>query len=249
MSKQERLQKTEQQGITISEFALRLLITGAAIIAIVFKYKYLHDADNTFNRDELILLGIATVPWLARYIKNLKVTPTGVEVSAQELNEVKIIANAAFDAGKNPRKQARKLSKAIVDITKSDALQENLSFDAHSDDPTFKRFGHNPEKNNRKLEPKIESIPGRDFYRRVVLQVKSTDTKNKLEGRVRFFLHPSFDTPEFEVPAREGVARTSIVSYGAFTVGAIVADGKTKTELGYDLTQYPHNTDDEWYLR
>ena len=100
------------------------------------------------------------------------------------------------------------------------------------DDPQRGKWGGKREANFRKVtvEPirPLRSDP--DNYR-IALEVHSTDPQgHPLTGKVRFHLHDSFSPDLEEMPVRNGVAKLSIVAYGAFTVGVDTDDG-TKLEI------------------
>jgi hypothetical protein len=66
---------------------------------------------------------------------------------------------------------------------------------------------------------------------RIPIEVRSINPGNPpLVGKVRFHLHDTFTPDVEEVEVENGVARLTIVAYGAFTVGAELDDG-TKLEL------------------
>ena len=240
-----------KETISAIDLWIRIIISVIAILVLVFKSVYWHDESHAFSRDELILVGIAIAPWLSQFVKTFKIGKDGIDVTTQDLKKVEAIANAAFDVGKNPPKvevptvNTTLKSKTATD-TLSDADNEAVD-DAHAGDPNFAVFGDNPTKDGRKLSVTIEEIPGKDFYRRVIARVESTDKKRGLKGKVRFFLHPTFRTPAFDVPVRDGVAETSFVSYGVFTIGVKADNGET--DLGYNLCDYPHDPSDPWFLR
>ena len=110
-------------------------------------------------------------------------------------------------------------------------LEDGVVF---SDDPQKGRWGGKPVANGRKLSAKVS---GKDGWFRTVLEVRATTKKNPLRGTVKFHLHDTFPDPVLTVPVRNGVARESIWSYGAFTVGAETDGGATKLEL--DLAELP----------
>jgi hypothetical protein len=104
------------------------------------------------------------------------------------------------------------------------------------DDPQKGRFGGRPEVNGRKLSAEVKASVFPKFYN-VKLIVESTDlTNNPLNSDVIFYIHDSFNPSIFtytkdEFSADGKAVEDDILSYGAFTVGAITDNGKTLLEL------------------
>ena len=103
------------------------------------------------------------------------------------------------------------------------------------DDPQKGRFGRNPVRNNRRLKAQVKWSGIPDYYN-VTLIVESTDeAKHPLSSDVVLYLHDSFNPSVYRItPAefKEGKAiDDEILSYGAFTAGAITDDGQTMLEL------------------
>lgn len=110
----------------------------------------------------------------------------------------------------------------------------------HGDDPQKGRFGGLPARSGRSLKANVAksgSIP--EFYN-VTIWVESDDpAKNPLNSDVIFYIHDSFSPSVYRItPAefKDGKAvDDEILSYGAFTVGAIADNGATMLEL--DLSE------------
>ncbi len=99
------------------------------------------------------------------------------------------------------------------------------------DDPQKNRWGGQREANGFKISAgKITALKTDSDYFNVPLKVVSTDPKKPLIGVVRFHLHDTFRPAVEEVKVSNGTAKMSLISYGAFTVGAETEDG-TKLEL------------------
>jgi hypothetical protein len=103
-------------------------------------------------------------------------------------------------------------------------------------------FGGRSEANGRKLLAQIRPDGGSHSSRcRVAIRVVSTDPSKPLTGKVKLYLHPTFGQwSSYEIDAIGGMAEDTIVSYGAFTIGAEADDGKTRLEL--DLIDVPGGT-------
>ena len=92
------------------------------------------------------------------------------------------------------------------------------------DDPQKYRWGGLAERNGRKLTATVTPVSPKWF--RVQLEVSSTGGA-PLTGNVEYHLHPSF-TPSIEVvPVMEAKAELTTHAYGAFTVGAVLDNGRT----------------------
>ncbi|HEX2781365.1 MAG TPA: pYEATS domain-containing protein, partial [Gemmatimonadaceae bacterium] len=105
--------------------------------------------------------------------------------------------------------------------------------DRFPDDPRKDMFGGRSVANGRTISATVTPIKGdRDWFD-VEIDVRPTPGAPPVAGEVTFYLHPTFNPPIKLVVAHDGVASLSLVSYGAFTVGAIADDGAT--ELEFDL--------------
>ena len=105
------------------------------------------------------------------------------------------------------------------------------------DDPWAGQFGGRATANGRRIVAELAMMPARPGLATVRLTVESTDPARPLSGAVQFFLHPTFTNSQPVVPVDGGIATLTLVSWGAFTVGALADGGDTKLEL--DLAQHP----------
>jgi hypothetical protein len=111
-----------------------------------------------------------------------------------------------------------------------------------SDDPNKGRFGGKPIANGRILRARIEpSEYGKGVYR-VTLTVGAFGNAPTLGGSVIFYLHPTFTPSVVTTRVEKGIATLTVLAYGAFTVGAVADDGKTRLEL--DLADHPEAPED-----
>jgi hypothetical protein len=109
-------------------------------------------------------------------------------------------------------------------------------------DPNAGRFGGSEESNGRKLSATVQRIDNTEYFS-IDLEVRSIAGAKKLEGRVLFYLHHTFDRSVIATLARDGIARLDgIEAYGAFTVGAVADEGETMLEL--NLARLPRAPDD-----
>ncbi len=121
------------------------------------------------------------------------------------------------------------------EVTKK-LLSEEIT-PGNPDDPWNERFGGSSINNDRELQAEVKPVPGSSGLYAIRLTVRSLHPEsNPLKGAVQFFLHPTFrnDKPVVTV-GPNGIAELNLKAWGAFTVGALADDGKTKLEL--DLSQ------------
>lgn len=105
------------------------------------------------------------------------------------------------------------------------------------DDPIQGQFGAAAERNGRKITARVHALS--DDWFRIELTVRSTAAPI-LAGDVEFHLHPTFRPSVVRVSADEGSASTSVVAWGAFTVGVVTDEGRTRLELDLsDLRDAP----------
>jgi hypothetical protein len=222
MKRTTTIERRGTADIALQSMLIRASISLLAIGALVFRYsKELRD----FNNSDLILIGIALVPWIGEFVSSVSWGKDKTINFNDRLDRVERTAAAALDAGLRGTIKAPAASKARTAgaaITKASEA---------NDDPEKGKWGGTPTSGGRQLTAEIQRIPGEDLYRRVILTVRSIDDKKPLMGRVTFHLHPTFDQPVFDEPVFNGEATTSLVSYGAFTVGAEVDKGRTRLEL------------------
>jgi hypothetical protein len=111
------------------------------------------------------------------------------------------------------------------------------------DDPWKGRFGGQKINGTREIDAEVTPVGSPGLFR-VRLQVRSTNPKrDPLHGSVQFFLHSTFsnDRPVVTV-GPSGVAELTLTAWGAFTVGALADDGRTKLELDLaELATAPHD--------
>ncbi len=102
-----------------------------------------------------------------------------------------------------------------------------------TDDPNKGRFGSRNASLTRELQATVTQSPNSSEIFIVSIELRSKDQeKNPLTGFAQFFLHDTFQNPEPIVAVGpDGVARLSVKAWGAFTVGAVADEGRTRLEL------------------
>lgn len=93
------------------------------------------------------------------------------------------------------------------------------------------RFGGSPHRNGRTLTAEVKDVPGDKDWFKIRLRVFPDPSSPPIKGNVTFFLHETFPENERTVKAINGEAKLLLFAWGAFTVGAVLDDGKTELEL------------------
>jgi hypothetical protein len=106
------------------------------------------------------------------------------------------------------------------------------------DDPQKGRFGGQATTAERFVTANVKPVPGTDEeWFDLVLTVAGKPGAPALESPVKFFLHQTINPDNVVVMPRNGTAQLNLRVWGAFTVGAITDEGRTKLEL--DLSELP----------
>jgi hypothetical protein len=111
------------------------------------------------------------------------------------------------------------------------------------DDPQKGRFGGKSENNGKALKASVVKSTIPEFYN-VTIWVESTDPTKPLNSDVIFYLHDSFRPAVYTIKPDDFVKGKAIddeiLSYGAFTIGAVTDNGETLLELDLaDDTGFP----------
>jgi cellulose biosynthesis protein BcsQ len=96
------------------------------------------------------------------------------------------------------------------------------------DDPQKGQWGGKNRHNGRELTATVVRVSKNWFE--IILTVRTVRSK-PLTGPVTFHLHQSFENETETVEADDGEATLTLHAYGAFTVGAVMDDGRTTLEL------------------
>ncbi len=121
------------------------------------------------------------------------------------------------------------------------AAQENIRPSIgpviYPDDPQKGRFGGHAVNDNRQLKASVTEAAVAGLFN-VQLWVESTNAAQPLTTPVTFYVHDSFRPAVFVVDPENGKAATgNLVTYRAFTAGAVTDNGETLLEL--DLATVP----------
>ncbi len=196
-----------------------------------------------FDEQTAMFLGVAVIALVIQQITKFKGFGIEFEKEVQQLKaEVKSVENAMGDLEKSvgPGSKTAPITSSPRPLSDAAAIDGRL---IDPDDPNKGQFGGNPEANGRRLAATIDPQGGPSSPRcRVTIKITSTDPDKPLQGKVKLFLHPTFGRwKSYDIDARGSIATDTIVSYGAFTIGAEADEGKTRLEL--DLTNVPGGTE------
>lgn len=98
-------------------------------------------------------------------------------------------------------------------------------------DPQKGQWGGLSTNNGWSIDAKVTELQEEDWFR-VVLTVSATSgSRKKLTQKVTFHLHDSFSKPVREITPVAGKATLKFATYGAFTVGALIAQDDTMLEI------------------
>lgn len=115
------------------------------------------------------------------------------------------------------------------------ARSESASAPVDPDDPQKGRWGGQSRRFGRELRASGRELSPGWFEIELVV---ATLNDPPLTGSVQFHLHPTFAKPTVAVEVKDGQATLRLMTYGAFTVGAVADDGRTALEL--DLSGVEH---------
>ena len=130
-------------------------------------------------------------------------------------------------------------TKQLLNATNTEIKSQSQNLD----DPCKGRFGGSREDNDFKIT--VDKIPDpsiKGWYNLIFKVMDKDPNRKKLDGQVRFHLHPTF-TPDIEtVNVENGVAKLNKIAWGAFTIGVEILNTGSKLEL--DLGDEPDLPDD-----
>ena len=177
---------------------------------------------------------------LQKEIKDVKEATGEAKAKADEAkakaDEVAIEALKVKESTKNLAKVAeqglgaKKRIENTKQLTDAKSELENMSNDL--DDPCKGKFGGSREDENFKIT--VDPIPDstiKGWYNLTYKVFAKDPSKMKLEGQVRFHLHPTFKPDVETVDVVNGVAKLNRVAWGAFTIGVEILNTGSTLEL------------------
>lgn len=118
------------------------------------------------------------------------------------------------------------LAQQLENVALAQSVLQTVEVD--SEDPQKGLWGGRSLRNGRALRAEIKALSS-DWFE-ITLEV-SHESGPPLKGGVEFHLHPTFESAVRRIDVKKGKARLVLSAWGAFTVGAIADDGKTRLEL------------------
>jgi hypothetical protein len=222
---------TENQ-LPLLERATRVVLLLLALVTAAAAIWRMYDGSVAERVDEttLLYLGVAGAIVLLREVKSLAFKDYKVE-----FQRIENIAQDAKTTAQNAQSNAIGVGSGKNAESRPDEViaSESIAPGPTTNDPWKGPFGGKETANRRKLEADVLKIPGTSDLFSIYLCVSSTNsTLDPLRGAVQFFLHPTFknDRPIVTV-GRNGVAELKLTAWGAFTVGVLADEGRTKLEL------------------
>lgn len=199
----------------------------SAVITVVFVGGHFRGGDSHEHR--MLREVVETAVNSAKAIIPIAVDPTSLSSLPQSLVRWQ---GLQWNPRARTDNQAVPLVAAIKDL--ANQLSQKQSNTSSLDDPQKDKWGREQMRNKRALSAHV--IDTGDDWFEVTLSVDALSGSPEL-GTVEFHLHPML-TPSIErVNAVDGRAELKLKASGAFTVGAVMDDGKTTLEL--DLSKLP----------
>lgn len=204
---------------------------------------------DRFDDKTAMFLGVAAAALLMPHVTKFKGFGFEIEQLKEDVKSMGIEVKSVGNEVKGVGNVVEGLEKALGPGSKSAVAAPGTAQPAvpgtvvDPDDPNKGQFGGSPERNGRRLRAVTKPLAGpRSARCGVNIRVESTDPARPLTGTVKLHLHPTFgEWYTYDLDVVRGVAADDIVSYGAFTIGAVADGGATRLEL--DLMDVPGGTE------
>jgi len=208
----------------------RILLIGLALLtaAAAFWRVFGNGAVDRVDETTLYYLGVAGALLLLKEVKSLVFKDFKLD-----FDRIEEIAKDAQKTAQNAQTNAIGIGKNADEPGPETRTLESKTSPAESADPWKGKFGGKANANHRKLEAVVARIPSTADLFSIHLRVSSTHPNiDPLRGVVQFFLHPTFRNPQPIVSVdSNGVAELRLTAWGAFTVGVLADEGRTRLEL------------------
>lgn len=211
----------DEKALDMTQYAL-YGVAGASVLCALLRAAY----PASFDETTAAFLVVAIVALVIQKIARFKGFGIEFEQLAEQVQNVQTaVGNLEKDVGPG--------SKAAVPPPDAAGPAVAAVAPVNPEDPNKGQFGGSASANGRQLTATIHPLAGSRSSRcSVEFEVRSTDPARPLKGEVKFHLHPTFGRwSSYDVTVKNGVAGDEIVSYGAFTIGAVADDGQTRLEL------------------
>lgn len=235
---------TETSGTPVASkidlLQVPVLIDGAIAIGLAaagLALVYFAESKNRPQWGGFVLIGLAVLLYMMRgqVITRLSLGKEGValdtaraalskaqEAAATASQNSQIIDQQLAAGGKSRGRAAEPEVAGQLDWSHPALTKARKGKRIVDEDPQSGQWGGKFESNGRLLD--AEYAPAKRGWVNVTLKVTSTDPKKPLTRPVRFHLHDTFHPSVDTVKPKDGVAETSRLAWGAFTVGAEVAN-------------------------
>lgn len=230
----------------LDQITLTYLI-AAAVVFLVKRIKLLKYGDFEVELKEL-KNGLKETKLLAGIAEDTAKIYTPIAPSGKQ--DTKSFRLKAMSKIKGPEfskenidQDGRSLPDGIREYSEDISLDDQSGAEVHPgseilpgnipDDPWKGVFGGKSidKEKGRLLSAQVEELKSSPGWYSVTLSVTSLPKHPPLEGSVRFFIHDTFPNNRPTVYVAGGVAVLRLKAWGAFTVGVLADDGKTKLEL------------------
>lgn len=198
------------------------------------------------DRETLYFLIAAGVFLVLERVKKFSLTKDGISYELDEIRagiaEVNRRVSDVRDVAKDNQLAitggiGQGVSRKSRTLAAADGFTLPPAGQVDPDDPQKGRFGGNAAANDRELTARVRPAPGNPGFFRILLEVRTKNSRRPLTGVVEFHLHDTFPQPVRSVTADGTKATLQLLAYGAFTVGVVADKGETLLEL--DLSENP----------
>lgn len=229
------MEESKKSTIEMIRIAFYYLLAMISIGLAVFRVFSQDEVYQRVDYQTLLFFAAAAIFILLERVKKINIGKDGIEAEfVEKFKDIQEIVREntsviASGIGGKQKIQSKGVSKAL---TNANLINKEI---LDPTDPQKGRFGGKSVNNERKISASVipsKSSPGN--YK-IKLKVESTNSSNRLQGNVVFYLHNTFTQNERYVKVQGGVAELDLIAYGAFTVGAVADNGNTLLEL--DLSQ------------
>lgn len=213
-------------------------LSGAAIVASIVGFlRMAHVVQFDIDDGTKFLFGLAALLGIIALFQG-RITKLILPGGTIELDAIKRGVDAAVANTKRLGERQEELAapKMNARMPRLEEGPSTATAPEDSQDLNKGRFGGSSTSNGLILAADVSESDIRSGWFRIDLRVEPK-ARRVLDHPVQFYLHESFDEADRVqvVNPTDGIARLTAMAWGAFTVGAVTDEGKTRLEL--DLSQ------------